>query len=50
MSLRPASSGNLELVVDAAQEKIISGMIFRRAGTTTIVSDPEDALDLKKPI
>lgn len=42
-TLRP-SGGTLDVVVDEGQEFTVAGLIFRRAGTTTPINDPEEAL------
>lgn len=42
-SLQP-SGGALDIVVNEDQEFIVSGLIFRRAGTTTPINNPEEAL------
>ena len=42
-TLRP-SGGTLDVVVDEGQEFTVAGLIFRRAGSTTPINDPEEAL------
>ena len=47
-TLKPNASGNLDVDFDAIEEqqKYIAGaLIFRRAGTTTMVSEPEDIVN-----
>ena len=41
-TLKPDSVGNLNLVIDDGQASLIAGLIFRRTGTTTLVSDPSE--------
>lgn len=43
-TLKPNASGDLEVVVDEAQESIVSALILRRSGTATPVNNPEDIL------
>ncbi len=42
-SLQP-SDGELDIVVSEDQEYTVTGLIFRRAGTTTPINNPEEAL------
>lgn len=42
-SLQP-SNGLLDVVVNEEQEYTVTGLIFRRAGTTTPINNPEEAL------
>ncbi len=44
-TLRPRA-GTLDVVIDENQEYVASGLIFRYAGTTTPINDPEEALRL----
>jgi prepilin-type N-terminal cleavage/methylation domain-containing protein len=47
-TLRPNSSGVLDVdfdTIDEQQKYIAGALIFRRAGTTTMVSDPEDIIN-----
>ncbi|MFL2832503.1 MAG: Tfp pilus assembly protein FimT/FimU [Coraliomargaritaceae bacterium] len=40
-TLRPSNGGDLDLVFEEDQENLKAGLIFRRVGTTTPVTDPE---------
>ena len=40
-TLRPIDGGDLDLVFEEDQESLKAGLIFRRVGTTTSVTDPE---------
>ncbi|MGC6455390.1 MAG: type II secretion system protein [Coraliomargaritaceae bacterium] len=42
-SLQP-SGGELDIVINDDQEYTVTGLIFRRAGTTTPINNPEEAL------
>jgi prepilin-type N-terminal cleavage/methylation domain-containing protein len=43
-TLKPNTSGSLELQFEAEEESIISALILRRSGTTTPVHEPADIL------
>ena len=43
-TLKPNSSGSLELTFETEQESIVSALILRRSGTTTPVHEPTDML------
>lgn len=40
-TLRPNSGGDLDIEIEEGQEALKAGLIFRRVGTTTQVTDPE---------
>jgi len=47
-TLKPNASGVLDVdfdTIEEQQEYIAGALIFRRAGTTTIVSEPEDIVN-----
>jgi prepilin-type N-terminal cleavage/methylation domain-containing protein len=44
-TLKPDDSGQLDIVVEPEQEAIVSALILRRSGTTTMVDEPDDILN-----
>lgn len=43
-TLKPGDDNSLDIEVGEDQKYIISALIFRRSGTTTLVNDPDDIL------
>lgn len=44
-TLKPNSTGDLDVVIEDAQEAIVGALILRRSGTTTMVDEPDHILN-----